>query len=427
MKPSSAYAYKSKEQADERFITADNQIVPMEKIRISYLIILCCCLTACGKIEYTKMDSPAYLRVFNNFTYNLTVENKNEQFPIFTMLIEPRFDGSGTVTGAEVIGDFLDKRDYYAPPYPSHIGNSTSVFNPEYPGKENVLVGPVLNGFDLSSWAQVPSGKRRIMFVYRPKSEVPFLQLPKHLRSKVLVDTVLNLEKGEVFTLHLLQKDFNTRENGMILRQEQFHKMPLSDSLVYVNIYNMSSKGFWNANAGFKDKYEQMGMLNFGIKDVMNVYYSLVNYDHGQAQWFDRAVNGHNKAFMGTIQRDTESGKVHPYFSFPVFADAASDNISTKIWQRFFFLPPGNSLENYLHYELYNDNEGNFAIVNCFGNGLVRPFADWGGAAMLPNLLVNVHSGVHNPRTFGTVNTLEIVNGKVFLTTVQRKYAPPVY
>jgi hypothetical protein len=137
----------------------------MKKISINYLIILLFCLSACGKIEYTKMDSPAYLRVFNNFTYNLTVENKNEQFPIFTMLIEPKFDGSGVVTGAEVIGDFLDKRDYYAPPYPSHIGNSTSVFNPEYPGIENVLVGPVLNCYDLSSRAQVPSGKRRGIFV----------------------------------------------------------------------------------------------------------------------------------------------------------------------------------------------------------------------------------------------------------------------
>jgi hypothetical protein len=399
----------------------------MKLLKINYLIILLFCLSACGKIEYTKIDAPAYLRVFNNFTYKLTVENKNEQFPIFTMLIEPKFDGAGMVTGAEVVGDFLDKRDFYAPPYPSHIGNSTSVFNPEYPGKENVLVGPILNGYDLSSWAQVPSGKKRVMFVYRPRSEVPFFQLPKHLRSKVLVDTTLNLEQGEVFTLHLLQKDFVTRENGIILRQEQFHKMPLSDSLVYVNVYNMSSKGFWSADEGLKDPHEQMGMLKDGVKDVMNVYYSLVNYDDGRGPWYDKAINGFNKAFMGTMIRDTESSKVHPYFSFPVFAGATPNNISNKIWQRFFFLPPGTSLENYLHLELYYDHQGEFAVINCFQNGLVRPFADWGGAAMLPNLLVNVHSGKDNPRTFGTVNTLEIVNGKVFLTTVQRKYAPPIY
>jgi hypothetical protein len=399
----------------------------MKNLKISYLILLLFCISACGKIKYTEVNNPAYLRVFNNFTYNLTVENKNEQFPIFTMLIEPKFDSNGVVTGAEVIGDFLDKRDYYAPPYPSHVGNSTSVFNPEYPGKENVLVGPILNGYDLSSWAQVPSGKKRVMFVYRPKSEVPFLQLQQHLRTKILKDTVLNLEQGEVFTLHLLQKDFNTRESGLILRKEQFHKIPLSDSLVYVNVYNMSAKGFWQANSGLKDKYEEMGILNYGIKDVMNLYYSLINYDKGPGLWTEKAIPGHHKAFMGTIHRDTESDTVHPYYSFPVFSTASTDNISNKIWQRFFFIPPGSSLENYLNLDIFLDNQGSFASINCFGNGLVRPFADLGGAAMLPNLMVNVHSGKNNPRTFGTVNTLEIVNGKVFLTTVQRKYAPPIY
>lgn len=399
----------------------------MKNLKISYLILLLFCISGCGKIKYTEVNDPAYLRVFNNFTYNLTVENKHEQFPIFTMLIEPKFDGNGGVTGAEVIGDFLDKRDYYAPPYPSHVGNSTSVFNPEYPGKENVLVGPILNGYDLSSWAQVPSGKKRIMFVYRPRSEVPFLQLPQRLRNKILKDTVLNLEKGEVFTLHLLQKDFNTRENGIILRQEQFHKIPLADSLVYVNVYNMSAKGFWQANSGLKDQFTEMGILNYGIKDVMNIYYSLISYDNGPGLWNEKAIPGHHKAFMGTVYRDTESNKVHPYYSFPVFSAASTDNIANKIWQRFFLIPPGSSLENHLSMEIFQDNQGSFASINCFGNGLVRPFADLGGAAMLPNLMVNVHSGKNNPRTFGTVNTLEIVNGKVFLTTVQRKYAPPIY
>lgn len=98
------------------------------------------------------------------------------------MFINPVVDASGMPVSAEIVGDFLDQRDAYAPPYPSHIGNSTSVNNPEYPGKENVLVGPILNGFDLSSWAQVPSGKVRIMFAYRPKNTVPFFQLESHLK-----------------------------------------------------------------------------------------------------------------------------------------------------------------------------------------------------------------------------------------------------
>jgi hypothetical protein len=399
----------------------------MKNLKINYVIVLLFSLSACSKIEYTKIDSPAYLRVFNNFTYKVTAENKNQQLPIFTMLIDPKVGADGVVTGAETIGDFLDQRDYYAPPYPSHIGNSTSVFNPEYPGKENVLVGPILNGFDLSSWAQTPSGKKRFMFVYRPKSDVPFLQLPAHLRKNVLIDTVLNMEQGEVYTLHLLQKDFNTHKNGMILRQEQFHKLPLADSLVYVNIYNMSAKGFWEANEGYKDIDEKMGMLNFGIKDVMNVYYTLVDYGAGEGFWFDKIVKGHDKAFMGTVHRETETGKVNPYFSFPVFPGPSKDTISNKIWQRFHFVQPGGTLQDYLTNEIYHDAHGDFAVLSCYGNGQVRPYADYGGAAILPNLLVNVHSGKNNPKTFGTVNTIEIVNGRVFLTTIQRKYAPPSY
>jgi hypothetical protein len=49
------------------------------------------------------------------------------------------------------------------------------------------------------------------------------------------------------------------------------------------------------------------------------------------------------------------------------------------------------------------------------------------GAIVVPNMIVNIHSGTYNPRSFATVNTVEIVNGNVYLTTIQRKYAPPVY
>jgi len=40
---------------------------------------------------------------------------------------------------------------------------------------------------------------------------------------------------------------------------------------------------------------------------------------------------------------------------------------------------------------------------------------------------VNIHSGKDNPKTFATVNTIEVVNGRIYLTTIQRKYAPPIY
>ncbi|WP_448635109.1 hypothetical protein [Pedobacter panaciterrae] len=138
--------------------------------------------TGCSKVEYKKIDDPAYLRVFNNLNYKIGVDNKDEMLPFLTMLIDPEMDQDGMPVGAQIKGDFLDKRDPYAPPYPSHIGSGTSVNNPEYPGRENVLVGPVLNGFDLSSWAQIPSGKHRIVFMFRPKNTVPFFNLDPKLK-----------------------------------------------------------------------------------------------------------------------------------------------------------------------------------------------------------------------------------------------------
>ena len=109
--------------------------------------------SGCVKVEYSKINDPAYLRVFNNLNYIQTLGSKDNKVPFFCMFINPVVDADGMPVSAEIVGDFLDQRDAYAPPYPSHVGSSISVNNPEYPGKENVLVGPILNGFDLSSWA----------------------------------------------------------------------------------------------------------------------------------------------------------------------------------------------------------------------------------------------------------------------------------
>jgi len=77
-------------------------------------------------------------------------------------------------------------------------------------------------------------------------------------------------------------------------------------------------------------------------------------------------------------------------------------------------------------YDGDTNTSSNWASLNCMLNGKVRMKANDNGT-VLPNLLVNIHSGKNNPQTFATVNTLEVVNGRVYLTTIQRKYAPPVY
>ncbi|WP_343303449.1 hypothetical protein AAHN97_17970 [Chitinophaga niabensis] len=393
----------------------------MKFIHCIALAILLFGMTACSKVEYTKIDEPAYLRVFNNLNYSIGLANKDEQRPFLTMLIDPVLDKDGMPIGAAVIGDFLDQRAFYAPPYPSHIGSSTSVNNPEYPGKENVLVGPVLNGFDLSSWAQVASGKHRYLFLYRPTNSIPFFNLETSLKKKVLLDTTIQLDAGEVYTMHILQKDFTTKENGILLRQENFHKLPLSDSLLYVNFYNYSSDGFWQADKSLKKEQPLKNMLQYGIKDEMNVWSSLF-----KGQTLGTAVPGYLFNYMTTIRRNTGTGEVTRYYSIPLFADPASDGISTDIWQRFNILAPGMHPTNMPYNDNADDTHCNYGVISCYSNGTQKPAREE-SAFMLPNMIVNVHSGTHNPRSFATINTIEFVNGYAYLTTVQRKYPPPVY
>lgn len=402
--------------------------------RSLYFYFLCGAILAfagCRKVEYTTIDQPAYLRVFNDLNYSQTMENIGSQYPSLCMIIDPVLDADGIPTGGKVVGDFLDKRENYAPPYPSHIGNSTSVQNPEYPGKENVLVGPVLNGFDLSSWAQVPSGKLRIMFLYRPHTSTPFFQLETRLKKNVLMDTTINLSAKEVYTLHVLQKDFKTKRNGLLLREENFHKLPLSDSLAYVNFYNYSANGFLEADISLKPKEipggDRLGLFVNGIRDNMNIYLSLFERQTGKV--ISPVVKGYNSKFLGSVVRNNESNKVNPYYSFPLWVDPNSDGIKTDIWQHIEFLGLGLDINNHPPASAV----GAYASVYFLLNGKALPpaptfFTVIGQQGVpRPNLLVSLHSGVNNPQTFATVSTIEIVNSNVYLTTVQRKYPTPIY
>ncbi|MCW3466382.1 hypothetical protein [Chitinophaga nivalis] len=387
-------------------------------------------MAGCRKTEYTKIDAPAYLRVFNDLNYVQSMDTKDSKYPSLCMIINPEIDAAGLPVGGEIVGDFLDKRDPYAPPYPSHIGNSSSVHNPEYPGKETVLVGPILNGFDLSSWAQVPSGKIRIMFYYRSYNTIPFFQLEEKLKRDVLLDTTIDLTAGEVYTLHVLEKDFNTKARGMLLRQENFHKLSLSDSTTYINFYNYSASGFVEADAHLKPLRASLKSFLSGIKDSMNIYLTLLKTQTNPGQ--SPALTGFKNVYLGQLVRDLGNARPATYYSFPLWADVATDHIRTDMWQRFELVTPGiDAADN-----PYNGSVagrqltfGNFSAINCLLNGKV----DIGGVTylanglILPNLLVNVHSGTYNPRTFATVNTIEIVNSSVYLTTIQRKYPAPVY
>lgn len=390
-----------------------------------YLLLACLILSACSKVEYTKIESPAYLRVFNSLNYVQTLGSKDNKVPYFCMLINPVTGPDGTFTSAEVLGDYLDIRNAYAPPYPSHIGNSTTLDNPEFPGKQSVLVAPILNGFDLSSWAQVPSGELHIVFAYRPKNTVPFFDLETPLKQDILIDTVLNLAAGEVYTLNLLQTNFVEKDHNILLRQENFHKLSLSDSLVYVNFYNMSAKGFVEADASLKDDDSFLRSFKHGIRDNMNIYISIYESQQSPTRTGATAA-GYRGKFLTRVSRNTSSSAVAPYVNFPLWASSTANGIHTDSWQRLDFFAPGMDFANNPIYYSDSNTGGYWASVNCLLNGLVT-LQQTDNGTYLPNMLVNAHSGVNNPQSFATVNTIEVVNGRVYMTTIQRKFAPPIY
>ncbi|MBC9911870.1 hypothetical protein [Chitinophaga varians] len=387
--------------------------------RIILLLLLWIAVgTACRKTEYTTIAEPAYLRIFNNLDYNITVDNKEAPQPFLTYLMDPELDADGIPVSAKATGDFLDKRATWARPYPDAV--NTTLYQTEYPGSAKVLAGPVLNGYDLSSWAQMPAGKHRIMFVSRPLSPVPFFQLPKDLRSQIIIDTVMDFGSREVYTMHVLEKDWNTKQPGIYVRKETFIHQPFSDSLVYVNFYNLSSGGFFEKGVVRGSD----ATFNLKIRDTMNVYYSLSKVNNSNLM---QPVAGHTGVLMAAVVRSHEPA-VHPYYSFPLFPDTAASRIYTgRAAQTFTFLSPAYTYENNPFVQYMTESNGRFTELRV-GPANINGFAAFPLVAdFLTGMVVTIRSGVYFNRSFATVNTVEYVNGKFYLMTIQRKYEPPVY
>ncbi len=384
---------------------------------IFFLALLAVCGAGCRKTDYTTVNEPAYIRVFNCLDYKITVDNKDAPQPFLTFLVDPELDAEGIPVKAAITGDFLDKRLAWSRPYPD-AGN-TAVFQTEYPGTAKVLAGPILNGYDLSSWAQISSGKHRVMFFSRPLSTVPFFDLEKDWRRYKLIDTILDLQAQEVYTIHVLEQEAINKTPGIYVRNETFVKQPISDSLVYVNFYNLSSKGFFRY--GKIDPENRANAYNLKIRDTMNVYATLVKYSStGEIS----KIPGFTGNLMGSMIRSQEP-VVQPYYSFPLFPDTSSNRIfAGKANQVFTFLLPGYSPLSNPFWQL-EESGGLFTELNI---GPQRPaFAFSITADMNTGMVVTGRSGKYSNRSFATVNTIEYINGKFFLTTIQRKYEPPVY
>jgi hypothetical protein len=127
--------------------------------------------------------------------------------------------------------------------------------NYEYPGNAHVLTAPVINGFDLSAWAQVPSGRHRIVFIKRPTNGLGFKNLSSTIRNDVLLDTTVNFEKGEVYTLEVISRDLDNGKYGLYIRKEQFIHQSFEADKLYVGFVNLSGATTSDVRNGFKNVF----------------------------------------------------------------------------------------------------------------------------------------------------------------------------
>lgn len=407
-------------------------------------------ITSCSKTTYNTLPGAAYLRVFNSLNFAPDIYIKDLPTPFLTMIIDPEYDKTGLVKGGKIIGDFLDKRAPYAPPYPANAG-STDFKNTEYPGIENVLVGPVVNGFNLSSWAQVPPGKHRMVFFSRPINSTPFFSLDAQYRQTVVADSTVDLTSGEVYTMEVLHRTVSTTESTptqLYIRQEEITKRAFNDTTLYVNFYNLSAEGYAAAHPGIMDVGAYYFPTNstrpFG--DTMNLYYNLFTGDMAYP-WTKGApvgqdlIPGYNNVWLGTVVRSQTSGRA-PYYALPMFAapDTTGGILSSE-WQVFILTAPGRSpipgpvpdgepggMSN------ADPTIGAIGCSNLANDGKysedLPPFdqsvSSFLCSTWLPSLIRNTATGTYTQRSFATVSTIEIINGYVYLMSIQRTYPPPV-
>jgi hypothetical protein len=60
---------------------------------------------------------------------------------------------------------------------------------------------------DLSAWAQVASGKHRVLFIARPQNYIDFSSLSDTIKRKIIIDTTIDLHQGEVYTMEAVLQD----------------------------------------------------------------------------------------------------------------------------------------------------------------------------------------------------------------------------
>ena len=415
----------------------------MKQLRTILLTILGAAvfMAGCKKYETApQVAGPAYMRVFNDLTTTINVFNSAQTQPFLTFLMDPNTGADGVPTDAGVIGDYMTTRLLFSKSFPSNeanssIGNGTigpldvpdqPVLYPqnyEYPGNARVPAAPVINGFDLSSWAQVPAGKHRMMFVVRPQNGTPFKQLSQAQRGIILLDTTVDFEKGEVYTLEVVSRDLDKGKYGLYVRKENFIHQTFDEDRIYAGFVNLSGvtpadsangTGFYfprkvkiNSTYFLPNDAKAGNATGNSVFDPMpdynNIYLTTINTKMGTdidyssfptlpASSFFKQGALRNYGEPNGFTPITQLGNI-PYVSFTlVDADAP-----------IIYLPQiGFQLDCYADPSVINNYNANTTEVIYYQPSL--------------NLLANINGTYH---VYGTVNIMELVYNRVYMMQIK--------
>jgi len=413
---------------------------------ILFLLLYAASMAGCKKYDIIPLvDNPSYIRVFNNLSTTVDALHSTQVPPFLTFLVDPKTDGAGMPTDAGVVGDFLTTRQLFSLSYPINEGNSSVgngtiggtfgdpdppvlyPLNHEYPGNAHVLTAPVINGFDLSAWAQIPSGTHRIMFVVRPQNSTAFKDLPVTQRSNILIDTTVTFEKGEVYTLEVVSRDLDKSKYGLYIRKEQFIHQAFEADKLYTGFVNLSGKTPVNSKYG--------SAFFFPDKIKINCTYNIYNDPASSAggNYFFYPLQGYDNVYYTTLntKMDTEV----PYLALPLlsenffFYQGVLRKYATVIrvpdpgtlpYVQFRLLDadkpiidPGDGVDPSTGFTLSCGADP--ATFNTYNPNTTV------ATSYTPNLNLVVNTG-HNFHVYSTLNIMEIVYDRVYLMQIQRGF-----
>lgn len=400
-------------------------------------------IAGCKKYqEAPEMSNPAYLRIFNDIPYTLDAVSAGQPLPFLTFLLDPQMDAKGIPTGAETMGDFLATRQIYSLSYPINAGNVTQVINYDYPGNAPVLTAPPINGLDLSAWAQIPSGRHRVMFVTRPFTDTPFIKLPSKARERILIDTTIDFQAGEVYTMEAVAKDIDKTQYGLYLRKESFIHERFDDNKIYTSFYNLSG----NPSLSFNSTY---------CLDTLNLTYSYMMQDPirsvPNSSQFYAPVFPHFLVPMTNLTKRFATAA--PFDAIPTLArdyffdytgllksysplngpPGGSQYLGTLPFLAFAFTnTAGNPVKKRDNFNIYLPTKtvgfslygvGDPAKINVYDVDMVSSNGVDAYAALGSlNLITNINNKVDiSP----TINIIELVYGRAYHMQIQKLYSSP--